>query len=131
MIKADTQRSKVFEDPFDVNHVLRPRGLIPVKQDRNGIDRPQPLVAPKFRSDQTTRGYYITKIPINPIRKTETPMIATTMPTPWPSVNPPGSSLSDSTFSWTPGYNQTGNYSVPLTVLDSQGGSDSETVTFS
>ena len=41
--------------------------------------------SPKYQNPRAVkpeRGYYITKRPINPIRKTETPMITTTIPTP-------------------------------------------------
>ena len=45
------------------------------------------------------------------------------------SGHPPGSSLSESTFSWSPTHEQAGEYEVTFTVSDGQGGTDSETIT--
>jgi hypothetical protein len=45
------------------------------------------------------------------------------------SGNPSGSSLSGSTFSWTPGYDQAGSYQVTFVVSDGRGGEASEAVT--
>jgi hypothetical protein len=45
------------------------------------------------------------------------------------SGNPSGSSLSSNVFSWTPGYDQAGNYSVMFTISDGKGGEASEAVT--
>jgi hypothetical protein len=42
---------------------------------------------------------------------------------------PKGAVFSGSRFIWTPGYDQAGRYQVTFTVLDGQGGQDSETVT--
>ena len=43
--------------------------------------------------------------------------------------HPAGSSLSESTFTWTPTHEQAGAYEVTLTVSDGRGGTDSETIT--
>jgi len=45
------------------------------------------------------------------------------------SENPVGSSLDGATFSWTPGTDQSGTYSVTFTVSDGNGGAVSETIT--
>ena len=45
------------------------------------------------------------------------------------SGHPSGSSLSESTFMWTPTHEQAGAYEVTFTVSDGRGGTDSETIT--
>ena len=45
------------------------------------------------------------------------------------SGNPSGSSLSGTSFTWTPGFDQAGSYSLTFTVSDGKGGSDTETIT--
>ena len=47
------------------------------------------------------------------------------------SGNPAGSSLSGTTFRWTPTSGQAATYQVTFTVSDGQGGTDSETITLS
>jgi len=44
------------------------------------------------------------------------------------SGNPLGSSLSDNVFTWTPGYDQSGTYSITFSVSDGRGGSASDRV---
>ena len=44
------------------------------------------------------------------------------------SGRPTGATLSDSTFSWTPSYQQSGTYQVTFTVSDGRGGMDRKTV---
>ena len=43
--------------------------------------------------------------------------------------NPSGSSLSGNTFTWTPGFSQSGTYFTTFTASDGEGGTDSETIT--
>ncbi len=45
------------------------------------------------------------------------------------SGRPSGSALSDSTFTWVPGFNQAGTYRVTFSLSDGKGGTDSETIT--
>ena len=45
------------------------------------------------------------------------------------SGQPEGAVLSGSTFSWTPGFDQSGTYDVTFTADDGQGDTDSETIT--
>lgn len=45
------------------------------------------------------------------------------------SGDPPGSSLSESTFTWEPTHERAGAYEVTFTVSDGRGGRDSETIT--
>ena len=45
------------------------------------------------------------------------------------SGNPAGSSLSGTTFLWTPTSGQSGTYQVTFTVKDGKGGTDTETIT--